>query len=234
MNNQLDVELLGRIDYGQAWELQEKLVAARTADLDLPHKLLLLEHPPTYTLGRHGDAANLLLDEDQREKKGIALFRVDRGGDITYHGPGQLVAYPILYLGRLYGRGIGRIRRYVSGLEEILIQSLAAFGLLSRRVQGLRGVWVDGGGEVNKIAAVGVHVNRAGVSNHGIALNVRTDLSYFQGIIPCGINDHGVTSMSAMLGREVTLEEVMPVFIENFARHFDLVANHEGIQHAYR
>jgi lipoyl(octanoyl) transferase len=234
MYDHLEIEWLGRIDYGAAWDLQKELVAARTADPDLPHKLLLLEHPPTYTLGRSGDDANLLLDEASRAAKGVALYRVDRGGDITYHGPGQLLAYPILYLERLYGRGIGRIRRYVGDLETVLIQTLAAFEIPARRVEGLRGVWVDQEDAVNKIAAIGVHVNKSGVSSHGIALNASTDLAYFQGIVPCGITDHGVTSMSAFLGRPVTVEDVLPVYSQAFVSHFGLIAQQEGMQYAHR
>ena len=234
MHDQLDIEWLGRMDYGVAWDLQKELVAARTADPTLPHKLLLLEHPPTYTLGRSGDEANLLLDEQARAARGVSLYRVDRGGDITYHGPGQLVAYPILHLEHLYGRGIGRIRRYVGDLEEVLIRTLAAFDIPARRVDGLRGVWVDQHGDVNKIAAIGVHVNKSGVSSHGIALNAATDLSYFQGIVPCGISDHGVTSMSAMLGRTVSVADVLPVYSRAFTDHFGFIAQQEGMQHAHR
>lgn len=234
MHDQLDIEWLGRMDYGAAWDLQKELVASRTADPALPHKLLLLEHPPTYTLGRSGDEANLLLDEQARAACGVSLYRVDRGGDITYHGPGQLVAYPILHLERLYGRGIGRVRRYVCDLEEVLIRTLAAFNIPARRVDGLRGVWVAERDELNKIAAIGVHVNRSGVSSHGIALNAATDLSYFQGIVPCGIADHGVTSMSAYLGHAVTVEDVLPVYSQVFSDHFGLTTQQEGMQYAHR
>jgi lipoyl(octanoyl) transferase len=234
MSKNLDVDLLGRIEYGRAWNLQKELVAARTEDPSLPATLLLLEHPHTYTLGRHGDENNLLFDERTREEKGIALYRVDRGGDITYHGPGQLVGYPILYLAEQYGRGIGRIRSYVSDLETVLIQTLATFDIKARLYDGFRGVWVEEAGDLRKIAAIGVYVNRRGISSHGFALNIHTDLAYFDGIVPCGIDDHGVTSMSALLGRHVTFEELIPVFIDLFAARFSLnIQEPEGFLYAH-
>ncbi len=226
-------EFLGRVDYGAAWELQKTLVAERMSDPALPHRLLLLEHPHTYTLGRSANESNLLLDEAGLAARGITVYHVDRGGDITYHGPGQLVGYPILYLEPLYGRGIGRIRAYVSDLEEILINTLAAFGISAGRFAGFRGVWVDGPAGLNKIAAIGVYVNNSGISSHGFALNVHTDLSYFQGIVPCGIDDHGVTSMSAELGRAVTFDEVMPNLIEQFGRVFGLQLSAQGIPYEH-
>ena len=234
MIKQLDVELLGLIDYGKAWDLQKELVAARSEDPDLPQKLLLLQHPHTYTLGRHGGEDNLLFNEQERQERGIALFRVDRGGDITYHGPGQLVGYPILYLGQQYGRGIGRIRSYVSDLETVLIQTLATFDINARLLEGFRGVWLEQSGELRKIAAIGVYVNRLGISSHGFALNVHTDLSYFDGIVPCGINDHGVTSMSAVLDRDITIEEVIPRINESFAEIFGFTIQLEGIPYVHR
>jgi lipoyl(octanoyl) transferase len=235
MNNNtfFEPDYLGRIDYGAAWELQKELVADRGANPDLVHKLLLLEHPHTYTLGRHADEGNLLLNQEQLAERGIAVYHVDRGGDITYHGPGQLVGYPIFYLGRLYGRGVGRIRAYVSDLEDVLINTLATFGIAAGRFEGFRGVWVDGAEGPNKIAAIGVYVNSNGISSHGFALNVHTDLSYFEGIVPCGIDDHGVTSISAELGRDVTFEEVMPAIIIEFGRVFGLEPIFEGITHEH-
>jgi lipoyl(octanoyl) transferase len=221
MSKELVVDYLGRVDYGAAWDLQKALVAALEDGAETVDKLLLLEHPPTYTLGRHANEANLLLDEEARAEKGIVLYHVDRGGDITYHGPGQLVGYPILNLEHLYGRGIGRIRRYVSDLETMLIRTLAGFGIKARLFEGFRGVWVEEDGELNKIAAIGVYVNRKGISSHGFALNVHTDLTYFDGIVPCGIDDHGVTSMSRLLAREVTIMEVLPRLTESFAAVFD-------------
>lgn len=234
MGKHLDIERLGLIDYGQAWDLQKELVAARSEDPDLPQKLLLLEHPHTYTLGRHGGEDNLLFNEQERQERGIALYHVDRGGDITYHGPGQLVGYPILYLGQQYGRGIGRIRSYVSDLETVLIQTLATFDINARLLEGFRGVWLEHSGDIRKIAAIGVYVNKLGISSHGFALNVCTDLSYFDGIVPCGINDHGVTSMSAVLGRDITIEEVIPRIIDSFAEIFGFTIQLEGIPYVHR
>jgi lipoyl(octanoyl) transferase len=228
MTTTLDIQVLGRIDYGAAWNRQKELVAAREADPDLPDKLLLLEHPHTYTLGRHGGHENLIFDEATREEKGIALYHVDRGGDVTYHGPGQLVGYPILNLTGRYGKGIGRIRRYVADIEKVLLDTLTAFDIPARLFEGYRGVWVDEGQELNKIAAIGVYVNRAGLSSHGFALNVATDLAFFDGIIPCGIDDHGVTSMNRYLGDQLTLADVMPVLTTNFCRVFDYVLAAQG------
>jgi lipoyl(octanoyl) transferase len=233
MNNELDIEYLGQIDYAAAWDKQKELVAARSDDPELPQKLLLLEHPHTYTLGRHGGASNLIFDQETRDQWGISLYHVDRGGDVTYHGPGQLVGYPILYLGKQYGRGIGRIRAYVSDLERVLIRTLAAFDLDARRLDGFRGVWMEGEGELAKIAAIGVYVNKFGISSHGFALNVQPDLAYFSGIIPCGIADHGVTSMSEMLGRDVTIDEVLPPLLESFSTVFNLAIQPEGIPYAH-
>src|SRR5690606_28253055 len=144
------------------------------------------EHPPTYTLGRHGRPENIVWDDQQRSRKGVTVYHIDRGGDVTYHGPGQLVGYPIVNLRR---RRMG-VRAYIEGLEEALIATCRHFGVSARVEPGLIGVWV----EDRKIAAIGVRVAR-GVSSHGFALNLHTDLSFFDGIIPCGISDRGVTSL---------------------------------------
>ena len=207
----LSIDWVGQVNYLSAWDRQKEMVSQRENNLDLDDHVLLLEHPPTYTLGRHGRMENLLLDESALQAQGIAVHRVDRGGDITYHGPGQLVGYPILYLERYYGRGIGRIRRYVNDLEALIIQTVASFGIDAHRFEGHRGVWVDSQSGPNKIAAVGVHVTAKGISSHGFALNVNPQMAYFDGIIPCGILDHGVTSMSALLGEPLTIQEVLPV-----------------------
>lgn len=224
----LTIEWLGTIDYLAAWDQQKILVAEREQDSSLDDHLLLLEHPPTYTLGRHGRIENLLLDETTRRQKGIALHRVDRGGDITYHGPGQLVGYPILYLERYYGRGIGRIRRYITDLEEMLISLLAVFDISARRLQDHRGVWVETEQGLDKIAAVGIRVNAKGISSHGFALNVNPDLNYFKGIIPCGISDHGVTTMSQILGQSLSPAELLPHIRKAFSTIFDVETNSVG------
>lgn len=196
------VSELGTIDYRVAWEIQNKLARARVEGLTLD-TLLLLEHPHTYTLGRSTRPEHLLLSKAECAQRGITVVEVDRGGDITYHGPGQLIAYPIRYLGPV--TSIGRIAKanyvdYLRRLEDVIIRTLASFGVAARREEGLTGVWVDTQTGPEKIAAIGVHVNAQGISTHGLALNVTTDLSYFAGIVPCGIADRPVTSMQALLG----------------------------------
>lgn len=224
----IEIEWHGRIPYQIAWDWQKRLVAERKADAALPGKVLLLEHPPTYTLGRNGRLENLLLSEEELAERGIGLFRVERGGDITYHGPGQLVGYPILNLRRVYaGFGLGRVREYVTDLEEVLIRALAEFGIYGRRHEKHRGVWVETavglavGTAVGlaKIAAIGVRIS-GGVSSHGFALNVAPDLNYFSGIVPCGIEEHGVTSMAAQLDRNIKIEDVLPCLTVMFNKVF--------------
>lgn len=216
---------LGLMDYAEAWALQKRLVAERTAGR-ISDTLLLLEHPPTYTLGRSGKLEHLLLGEAERQARGVSVHWVDRGGDITYHGPGQLVGYPIILIPYALvapGPQDGRDRipqadyvRYLRDIEEVILRALAAFGVQGERVAGYTGVWVGG----EKIAAIGVKVNAQGISSHGFALNVCTDLSYFAGIIPCGIPDRGVTSLERVLGRPVTVDEVIPTVIAAFGEVF--------------
>jgi len=177
----------GRLDYSRALELQQRLVAQRKAGV-IPDQLLLVEHPHTITLGRNGHAENLLAGEDLLRSAGIAYHPTDRGGDITYHGPGQMVGYPILDL-RDWKRDVGA---YVRAIEQVLIDALADFGIHAGRIPKLTGVWVEGG----KIAAIGVHISRW-VTSHGFALNVSTDLRYFQYIVPCGLS-RPVTSMAQL------------------------------------
>jgi lipoate-protein ligase B len=179
--------------YDQAWALQRELVAARQAG-EAPDTLLLLEHPPVITLGRSGETEHLLGSEAELERRGVEFVETDRGGDITFHGPGQIVGYAIVDLAAR-GRDL---HRYLRDLESVVIQALAEFGIVAERVAGLTGVWV---GEA-KVAAIGIRVSRW-VTHHGFALNVDTDLSYFDLIVPCGIADRRVTSMEALLGRLV-------------------------------
>jgi lipoyl(octanoyl) transferase len=200
---------LGRIDYASALQLQQKLAAGRKQGL-LPDHLLLLEHPHVITMGRNGHAENLLADDDTLARAGIAYYPTDRGGDVTYHGPGQLVGYPILDL-RDWKRDVGA---YVRAVEETIIATLADYGIEAGRIPKLTGVWV---GE-RKIAAIGVHLSRW-VTSHGFALNVSTDLSYFQYIVPCGLT-RPVTSMAA-LGVRASLDEVGARLAVHFARIFD-------------
>ena len=200
---------LGRIDYAAALELQQQLATGRKQGTVSDH-LLLLEHPHVITLGRNGHLENLLAGDDVLERAGIGFYPTDRGGDVTYHGPGQLVGYPILDL-RDWQRDVGA---YVRGLEQALIDTLADYGIAGGRIPKLTGVWV---GE-RKIAAIGVHLSRW-VTSHGFALNVSTDLTYFQYIVPCGLT-RPVTSMAA-LGVRATLDEVGEHFACHFARIFD-------------
>lgn len=187
--------------YLPLWAWQREAAAAR-ADNRVGDLLLLLEHRHVYTLGRSGDPAHLLVDAATLARRGIACHRVDRGGDITYHGPGQLVGYPIVRL-RAAGRGV---RQYVCALEAALIATAGHFGVRAARAPGRTGIWVGDA----KLAAIGVAVGR-GVAYHGFALNVATDLAYFAAIVPCGIHGAGVTSLAALLGRPLAVEEVAPV-----------------------
>lgn len=203
---------LGRMPYNAAWELQRRAVARRTAE-EIPDLLLLVEHPHVYTLGRSGHAAHVLLDEATLKARDAEVLWVDRGGDVTYHGPGQIVGYPIIQLARL-GKDT---HRHLRRLEETLIRTLADFGLEGRRDPAYTGVWV---GE-EKVAAIGVRVAHW-VTSHGFALNVDPDLSYFRGIIPCGIREKGVTSLAQLLGHPITNAEVEPILLRHFAEVFAL------------
>ena len=204
-----EVRELGRVDYGRALEIQQELVARRKAG-EIADQLLLLEHPHVITLGRNGHMENLLASDEVLNRTGISFYPTDRGGDVTYHGPGQLVGYPILDL-REWKRDVGA---YVRGVEQTLIDTLADFGIQAGRIPKLTGVWV----EERKVAAIGVHLSRW-VTSHGFALNVNTDLSYFQYIVPCGLT-RPVTSM-AQLGVRAGLEEVSRVLAGHFGRVFD-------------
>jgi lipoyl(octanoyl) transferase len=200
---------LGRIDYGSALEWQQRLVAERKQGAGGDH-LLLLEHPHVITLGRNGKMENLLAGDEVLDRAGISFFPTDRGGDVTYHGPGQLVGYPILDL-RAWKRDVGA---YVRAIEQTIIDTLADYGIEAGRIPKLTGVWV---GE-RKIAAIGVHISRW-ITSHGFALNVSTDLSYFQYIVPCGLTKP-VTSMAA-LGVRATVEEVGLTLAAHFGRIFE-------------
>ena len=227
---QIDVEWAGCVDYLAAWERQKALVAERMAQPEMAGKLLLLEHPPTYTLGRNGRLENLLLSETELDAKGIAFYQVDRGGDITYHGPGQLVGYPILSLRRTYvQQGLGLVQRYVNDLEETLIQTLAHFHIIAQRFAGHRGVWVETAVGLNKIAAIGVRIQKGSITSHGFALNVNPDLAYFDNIIPCGIQDHGVISMAEVAARPFTIAEVLPPLVTAFTSVFQVQTNNQWV-----
>jgi lipoyl(octanoyl) transferase len=203
MTEALQVDL-GLIGYAEAWELQKRVVASRKAGA-IADVLLLCEHPPVITLGRSGKRENLLASEHVLRQKGVEFHASDRGGDITYHGPGQIVGYPILNL--------GAIRRdvvwYVRMLEEAMIRATAEFGITAERVAGKTGIWVRAGNTEEKLAAIGVRISRW-VTSHGFAYNVSTDLRNFDLIVPCGIADRKATSLEKLLGRSVEQKEVAP------------------------
>lgn len=203
------VRPLGRVSYGEALELQQQLVSSRKQGL-VPDQLLLLEHPHVITLGRNGHMENLLASAEVLERAGISFYPTDRGGDVTYHGPGQLVGYPILDL-REWKRDVGA---YVRGVEQAIIDTVGDYGIEAGRIPKLTGVWVGD----RKIAAIGVHISRW-VTSHGFALNVSTDLSYFQYIVPCGLTKP-VTSLE-QLGVRASLEEVGERLAVHFCRIFD-------------
>jgi len=218
----ISVVQLGRVDYSTALKLQQTLVDLRKAG-QVGDTLLLLEHPPVITLGRNAKRANVLVSEDQLSQSGVEIFECDRGGDVTYHGPGQLVGYPIFDL-RGFTPRTGAVE-FVRKLEEALIRTCADFGVATRRVPGMTGVWTLR--NEAKVAAIGVHISR-GVTSHGFALNVSTDLGHFKLIIPCGIGDKTVTSLDRALGDAypgiavlpLTIEEVSQSVARNFGRVF--------------
>ena len=227
---------LGVIDYQRAWDYQETLFAKtvrrkvdnRKHDQLLPttNYLLFCQHPPVYTLGKSGQAAHLLLSEPELQALGARFFRINRGGDITYHGPGQLVGYPILDLDHFFTD----IHRYLRSLEEAVIRTLADYGLVAGRIDGLTGVWLDHERQVHprKICALGVKASRW-VTMHGFALNVNTDLRYFNHIVPCGIADKAVTSMAQELGQSPTMEEVEATLCRHLAALFDMKLVSEAV-----
>ncbi len=210
----VEVSSLGVVPYGEALALQQDLVERRRRD-EIPDQLLLLQHPPVITTGvRTADArAHIVAGEDELRRRGVEVHEAGRGGDVTFHGPGQLVGYPILAL----PTERRDLHRYVRDLEEALVRTLGHWGIAGERIAGLTGVWVG----QEKVAAIGVRVSRW-ITSHGFALNVATDLSHFGLIVPCGITDKGVTSMQRLLGRPVGVPEVEPVFVAAFAGVFGL------------
>ena len=212
---------LGCVDYLAAWDLQKELVQRR-AQGEIPDLLVLLEHPHVYTIGRRGSRGDVLTSPEELERLGIPVYEVDRGGEVTYHGPGQLVGYPIIGL-----RGLGPLR-YVRALESALIDALGEHGLPAYAVPGRTGVWVGEQGEERKIAAIGLRVSR-GVASHGFALNVSTDLRYFDGIVPCGVDDRQATSIERETGNRVDITDVQGVVARAFAERLGLVIE-EGPQ----
>lgn len=210
---------LDLVDYRAAWALQKDLAAARGQDL-LPDTLLLLQHPHTYTLGSSGTRDHLLMTEAELQRHNVTVLDVDRGGDITYHGPGQLVGYPILKLPTRDGHMKIRVVDYIRQLEAVIISAIGEFGVEGQRLPKYTGVWVDVGGTLHKMAAIGVKVNARGITMHGFALNVNTDMSFFAGIIPCGIDDKPVISLQQVLGQRIDLNRVISAVDAGFAAVF--------------
>jgi lipoyl(octanoyl) transferase len=232
---------LGSMDYKQAWDYQETLLKENLAvkaghisqftdqhqnvtnvdvELSTVNHLLFVEHPPVYTLGKSGKMENVLIGEQDREEKGIAFFQTNRGGDITFHGPEQIVGYPILDLEKFYTD----IGRYLRELEEVIILTLAEYGIVGGRSAGETGVWIDAAikGKERKICAMGVRCSRW-ITMHGFALNVNTDLSYFDHIVPCGIQNKKVTSIKEELGHAVDVNDVKEKLKRNFEKVFNAV-----------
>jgi len=228
---------LGKMDYKTAWDYQERLMQENvsiksavfsrqpadkeTVDCELPtaHYLLFVEHPPVYTLGKSGNIDNVLMSEKQLEENGIQFFRTNRGGDITFHGDQQIVGYPILDLEKFYTD----IGKYLRNLEEVIIATLADYGLRGARSAGETGVWLDPDipGRERKICAMGVRTSRW-ITMHGFAFNVNTDLSFFNNIIPCGIQNKQVTSLEKELGRKIDFDEAKERVKRNFERVFEV------------
>jgi lipoyl(octanoyl) transferase len=223
---------LGMIDYEKAWQLQE-VYAAEIARGEKSPTLLLLEHPHTYTFGRRGHIENLLWDEAELARRGVRVYWVDRGGDVTYHGPGQLVGYPLLPLapGGLYAHLDGRLPQadyvgYLRKLETMLMVALKSLGVSAEQVPGLTGVWIkskiqDPQSSIpSKIAAIGVKVDVRGISRHGFALNVNPNMAYWEGIVGCGLKDHPSISLADLLDPTPDMEQVMVTVIQAFGETF--------------
>ena len=216
--NTVEVITLGRTEYGACWELQKRLLDRRIAG-EIGDVLLLTEHDHVYTIGKNGNDAHLLAQHDELTANGIGVYHNDRGGDITYHGPGQLVGYPILDLNNYYLD----LHRYLRDIEEVVIRTLAEYGVDGRRDPDYTGVWVGN----DKICAIGVKTSRW-VTMHGFAFNVNTDLSHFNRIIPCGIFEKGVTSLEQIVGYPLHLSDVTTHIVEQFCRVFQVHVNNVG------
>jgi lipoyl(octanoyl) transferase len=234
MLQQVSWEDLGYRRYQPVWDYQEALLkqnvdiksAQRNGDYraDTRHRLLLVEHPPVYTLGKSGKVEHILISEQDMRERGIDYFHINRGGDITFHGPQQLVGYPILDLEK-FRTDLGW---YLRSLEEVIIRIMADYGLKGDRSAGETGVWLDPDqpAKARKICAMGIKCSRW-ITMHGFAFNVNTDLDYFRHIVPCGIHDKQVTSLQQELGREITMDEIKTKFLHYFAEVFDVVLTEE-------
>lgn len=226
MKQQVRFEDLGKMPYREAWDYQESLLQQNIAfkKAQQPeatqHHLLFVEHPPVYTLGKSGHMENVLIGDTERLSRGIDFVHTNRGGDITFHGPEQLVGYPILDLEKMYTD----IGLYLRNLEEVIIQTLHHYGIVAGRSKGETGVWIDADikGRERKICAMGVRCSRW-VTMHGFAFNINTDLDYFNYIIPCGIQNKAVTSLQKETGHHINIEEVKTVVKEKFEQVFDVV-----------
>ncbi|MBB6609783.1 lipoyl(octanoyl) transferase LipB [Pontibacter sp. Tf4] len=238
-NKEIQFQRLGLIDYKEAWDYQDKLFTGildlksrnrnlpEDAQVQTPNYLLFCSHPHVYTLGKSGHEENLLIDEQGLQEKGATFYKINRGGDITYHGPGQIVGYPILDLDNFFTD----IHKYLRFLEEAVILTLEEYGITAGRIQGLTGVWLDHEEQKDprKICAMGVKCSRW-VTMHGFAFNINTDLDYFSNIVPCGINDKKVTSLAKELNHEVPETEVEEKLLKHLAHLFDadiITATHE-------
>ncbi|MUP47396.1 lipoyl(octanoyl) transferase LipB [Gramella sp. BOM4] len=228
MNKEVEVQYLGVKDYKETWDYQEELfkktldlkIKNRRENQDIPTRnyLLFVEHPHVYTLGKSGDVSNLLISDEELKARNATYYKINRGGDITYHGPGQIVGYPILDLDNFFTD----IHKYLRLLEEMVILTLAEYGLKAERSPGETGVWLDVGTPfARKICAMGVRASRW-VTMHGFALNVNADLGYFDNIVPCGIKDKAVTSLNVELGKkEINLVEVQEKLLKHFSTLFE-------------
>lgn len=234
---QVHFEDWGKIEYGTAWDQQERLLqenlavkaawfgqseAEKDRSIDTKHHFILCEHPHVYTLGKSGVMENLLLNDRRLKELDVTFYKTNRGGDITYHGPQQIVGYPILDLEKIYTD----LGKYMRGLEEVIIRTIAEWGIIGDRLPGSTGVWLDADtkGKERKICAMGVRCSRW-ITMHGFALNVNTDLKYFDYIVPCGITDKGVTSMEKELGHTVDMNLVKQAIKKHFAAVFEIELN---------
>jgi lipoyl(octanoyl) transferase len=220
VNDSLLIARLGTLDYRDAWDLQRRVAEARRRAI-IPDALLLLEHPHTYTLGRRSKPEHVLLSHDELKRRNIPLYEVDRGGDVTYHGPGQLVGYPILK------RTSARLDYilYVREVERALLAAVRRLGVPCERKVGFSGVWVGDA----KLGAIGIKIDAYGITSHGFALNVNTELAYFSHIVPCGISDKGVTSLERELRHRVSMRRVMNAVVESMEETFQIAARPRSV-----
>ena len=226
MQNEVEIRDLQTMSYSECWDLQRSLFDALCAkklnkafqEGEPRGTILIVEHPAVYTLGKSGHAENMLCSKEYLESLGAEFYHIDRGGDITFHGPGQLVCYPIVDLDAI---GLG-VRRYIEALEQTIIDLAADYGIEAHRSEGASGVWITRpGNRLEKLCAIGVRASH-GVTMHGLAMNVATDLNWFHLINPCGFTDRGVCSLTTLTGREVAMEEVKPKFINYLTKNLNV------------